>query len=73
MKYPHLIHGSVASSAPLVATADFYDYLRVVKESLDTARNTECNAVIQKATDTVSNLLMDGDGRALLKKTFKWG
>ncbi|XP_067948352.1 putative serine protease K12H4.7 [Watersipora subatra] len=70
MKYPHLIHAAVASSAPLVAVADFSDYLRVVKESLDTT-GPMCVPSIQKATDALTNLLDTDTGRQQLKSTFK--
>jgi len=34
IKYPHLTTASVASSGPVQATLDFYQYLDVVDESL---------------------------------------
>ncbi|KAF6021118.1 hypothetical protein EB796_020571 [Bugula neritina] len=61
MKYPHLVYAAIASSAPLVATADFSDYLRVVRDSLDTTGPT-CVENIAKATDTLTNLVQDQDG-----------
>ena len=44
--------------------------MRVVKESLATT-GPLCNANIQKATDTVSNLVKDMDGRLQLKTIFR--
>ena len=29
LKYPHLVHGSVSTSGPLLAKADFFEYLQV--------------------------------------------
>lgn len=39
IKYPQIVYGSVASSAPVHAVMDFYMYLEVVGESLKQARN----------------------------------
>jgi hypothetical protein len=34
LKYPHVTYASVASSAPVEATLDFFEYLDVVDQSL---------------------------------------
>ena len=39
MKYPSIVYGSVASSAPIQAKFDFYEYFEVVSASLEQARN----------------------------------
>lgn len=41
MKYPNIIYGAVASSAPIQAVFDFYKYFEVVSASLEQARNGE--------------------------------
>ena len=41
MKYPNIIYGAVASSAPIQAMFDFYKYFEVVSASLEQARNGE--------------------------------
>ena len=57
LKYPHLVSGSVSTSGPLLAKADFYEYLQVVTESLDTVPGC-VNAVkdgISKLRDVISD------------------
>ena len=39
IKYPNVVHGSVATSAPVQAEFDFYQYLEVVGHSLEQANN----------------------------------
>ena len=34
LRYPNIVVGAVASSAPVQATEDFYEYLEVVQKSL---------------------------------------
>ena len=41
MKYPDIVYASVASSAPIQAIFDFYEYFEVVSASLKQARNGE--------------------------------
>jgi hypothetical protein len=52
LKYPHLIHGSVSTSGPLKAKADFYEYLEVVTDALDKAR-PDCSATLHDALKKV--------------------
>jgi len=48
------------------------DYLKVVVSSLNTANNKQCVSQIQQATNIISNLIADTDGRQILKNYFKW-
>lgn len=52
LKYPHLIHGSVSTSGPLKAKADFYEYLEVVTDALDKVR-PDCSATLHDALKKV--------------------
>jgi len=65
-KYPHIFHGSFASSGPVNAVEDFYEYFDVVSASL----GPTCNSIIRKATQTIDGLLNTTDGRASLSKQF---
>ncbi|XP_075892988.1 thymus-specific serine protease [Nelusetta ayraudi] len=58
LKYPHLVHASVASSAPVYATVNFPEYLEVVQRSL-ASENVECPLLVKKASDTLVELLKD--------------
>ncbi|XP_048016571.1 thymus-specific serine protease [Megalobrama amblycephala] len=58
LKYPHLVHASVATSAPVHATVNFPEYLEVVWRSL-AAENPECPLLVKKASDTLVDRLND--------------
>ncbi|XP_029634017.1 putative serine protease K12H4.7 [Octopus sinensis] len=70
LKYPQLVDGAVASSAPVNAVLNFKDYLRVVTESLATFGGPECNTAISQATEAIEQLLKTPAGRNLLKTNF---
>ncbi|XP_064089030.1 putative serine protease K12H4.7 [Macrobrachium nipponense] len=71
LKYPHLVHASVATSAPLVARSDFREYLEVVRNSLASESDERCNVAIQAATDQISMLLGRPTGWHLLSEEFR--
>uniref|UniRef100_A0A668A8S4 Serine protease 59, putative n=1 Tax=Myripristis murdjan TaxID=586833 RepID=A0A668A8S4_9TELE len=58
LKYPHLVHASVATSAPVHATVNFPEYLEVVWRSL-ASENPECPLLVKKASDTLLERLKD--------------
>ncbi|XP_077397024.1 thymus-specific serine protease [Festucalex cinctus] len=58
LKYPHLVHASVATSAPIHATVNFPEYLEVVGRSL-ASENTDCPLLVKKASDTLIERLSD--------------
>jgi len=65
-KYPHIFRGSIASSGPVHAVEDFYQYFEVVQTSL----GSTCSAIIQKATQTMDQLLTTDEGKAQLSSQF---
>ncbi|XP_021172558.2 thymus-specific serine protease isoform X1 [Fundulus heteroclitus] len=58
LKYPHLVHASVATSAPVFATVNFPEYLEVVWRSL-ASENADCPVLVKKASDTLVERLED--------------
>ncbi|XP_018411561.1 PREDICTED: putative serine protease K12H4.7 [Nanorana parkeri] len=57
LKFPHLAHAAVASSAPVQAVLNFSEYLDVVQSSL--ARNhSGCPKMMKVASDTLIELLL---------------
>uniref|UniRef100_A0A8C1UTZ9 Serine protease 16 n=2 Tax=Cyprinus carpio TaxID=7962 RepID=A0A8C1UTZ9_CYPCA len=70
LKYPHLVHASVATSAPVHATVNFPEYLEVVWRSL-AAENPECPLVVKKASDTLVERLHDPKTYDNITKDFR--
>ncbi|KAH9424548.1 serine-type peptidase [Dermatophagoides pteronyssinus] len=67
MKYPHLVAGAIASSAPVQAVLDFEDYLKVVDESL----GKKCVREIKSATDDLTELIKSKNNWPVIEKKFK--
>ena len=70
LKYPHLVHGSVSTSGPLIAQADFPEYLEVVDRTLDIV-SPECNKLVKKAMNQASRLTLHRVGWNLMSNLFK--
>ena len=71
LKYPHIAFGSIASSAPVTAKANFEEYMEVVANSIDFFDMTgECNNQIAEAAGHVAQLARDGQ-LATLDADFK--
>ncbi|XP_065205164.1 putative serine protease K12H4.7 isoform X2 [Planococcus citri] len=70
MKYPHLVHGAVASSAPLLAKTDFPEYLQVVERSLKT-HSHKCAKNIYLANRRLKRAIRTSSGRKRVSKMFK--
>ncbi|KAK3589932.1 hypothetical protein CHS0354_034949 [Potamilus streckersoni] len=68
-KYPFLVDGAVATSAPIHAQLDFKEYLGVVVSSLATT-GEKCSYEIYMATKTIYSYLQDKDDRMKLKEMF---
>ncbi|XP_023699734.1 thymus-specific serine protease [Paramormyrops kingsleyae] len=69
LKYPHLVHASVATSAPVHAVVNFPEYLEVVRQSL-AAENPECPLLVQEASDTLYRRLQDPETYVNITKDF---
>ncbi|XP_011497996.1 PREDICTED: thymus-specific serine protease-like [Ceratosolen solmsi marchali] len=68
-KYPHLIQGAVASSAPVYAKADFYAYYEVVTASLK-RHDAQCATDVQTAFDQTEKLLASKGGPKKIRELF---
>jgi len=69
-RYPHLVAGAVSSSGPLNAKLDFWEYLQVVSEALDTT-GPECNPAITTALMEAELMISEGpDSWAILDSMF---
>jgi len=71
LEFPHLTVGAVASSAPVQATLDFYQYLDVVDSSLDKLTGQWCDANIRSATQQIQSMLLSATGQAQLQTMFQ--
>merc|ERR1719320_2349477 len=60
LRFPHLVAGSVSSSGPLFAKLDYFEYLQVVADALDTT-DPGCNVAMTEALTAVENLVGDED------------
>ncbi|XP_060598932.1 putative serine protease K12H4.7 isoform X1 [Ruditapes philippinarum] len=69
-RYPYLIDGAVASSAPMVAMMEFQDYYVGVGEALDNY-NTDCSTEIRNATTRMYDWWGQPDKRVLMQKIFR--
>ncbi|XP_070578228.1 thymus-specific serine protease-like [Ptychodera flava] len=70
LKYPHLVYGSIASSAPVLAQTNFEGYNDVVAASLSdpvVKGSTQCAANVKAAFKTVDQLIQEKQFEKLRK------
>lgn len=74
LKYPSITHGSIASSAPVRAKANFYEYMDVVGEAMLYFGGQSCYNAFENAANHITKLSDEGfgsDGMKQLEKDFK--
>uniref|UniRef100_A0AC35U7D9 Serine protease K12H4.7 n=1 Tax=Rhabditophanes sp. KR3021 TaxID=114890 RepID=A0AC35U7D9_9BILA len=67
--YPELSVGAVASSGPLLAKTDFYEYLQVVQKSYETY-SSSCASNIRRVFKHLQKMLLSQSGRDALNGIF---
>merc|ERR1719228_1966874 len=70
LRFPHLVAGSVSSSGPLYAKLDYYEYLEVVADALDTT-GPGCNPAMTEALSAVETMVVDQDTWQDLSSLFR--
>lgn len=68
-KYPHLVHGAMSASGPLLAKVDFKEYFEVVTASLATY-GKKCVKSIRAANHQIDLLLKHPLGQKAINKKF---
>ncbi|KAI9979484.1 hypothetical protein PInf_029378 [Phytophthora infestans] len=72
LKYPALFAGTVASSAPIQAKTDFFEYMEVVGDGLRYFGGGECYHEVEKAITQLGHLMDEGQkGRDKVAELFK--
>lgn len=64
-KYPHLVNGAWASSAPLNAQVDFSEYKEVMTNAIQKVGGENCSLTFKNAFKEMERLVEVGDGRRL--------
>ena len=70
LRFPHLVTGSVSSSGPLFAKLDYWEYLQVVADALDTT-GPGCNVALTQALTTIEMMVEMEDTWQDLSNKFK--
>uniref|UniRef100_A0AAF5DPH0 Serine carboxypeptidase S28 family protein n=1 Tax=Strongyloides stercoralis TaxID=6248 RepID=A0AAF5DPH0_STRER len=69
--YPDLTVGAMASSGPVLAKTDFFEYLQVVQKSISTYSQS-CADNIALGFELMQKMIMMQDGRDFLNKLFNF-
>lgn len=71
LKYPALFVGTIASSAPVLAKSDFYEYMEVVGDGLRYFGGGECYHAVENAIVELRKLMDGGvEGRKKIDEMF---
>lgn len=65
-KYPHLVKGAWASSAPLQAKLNYFEYTETVGKSLRKIGGDECYDTIEDIFESIEDLLDSEDSDTML-------
>ncbi|CAK9833310.1 Putative serine protease K12H4.7 [Anthophora retusa] len=68
-KYPHLVHGAISASGPLLAEIDFQEYFIVVENALEEYSKACVNAIM-KANEQFNIMLHHPIGQQEINKKF---
>ncbi|XP_011568992.3 putative serine protease K12H4.7 [Plutella xylostella] len=70
MKYPHLVHGAISSSGPLLAKLNFMEYFQVVVHALsEKTQSDECVNQVKAAHKQVATLFKSNP--TIIEKEFR--
>ena len=61
LKYPHLVNGAWASSAPVNAQIDFLEYKEVMTEGITRIGGDECAATFENAFKQLEEIVDEGN------------
>lgn len=70
-KYPHLVKGAWASSAPLQAKLNYFEYTETVGKSIKKVGGEECYQTIEEIFEAIEDLITNDDTETL-KSLFKF-
>ena len=70
LKYPHLIHAAVASSAPMKVSLDVSGYFKAAQVSLN-SEYSNCSREIIKGISGLQNLIKTDSGRKRVHRLFR--
>lgn len=65
-KYPQLVKGAWASSAPLQAKLNYFEYTETVGKSIRKVGGDECYSNLEGIFESIEDLLTNGDKETLL-------